>query len=64
MLYHFGAFGTQPGRFWGIHRFSTDADGNLYTAEVYGGRSQKLVPRKGADPNHIIGQFLGFKAAR
>jgi hypothetical protein len=64
LLYHFGAFGTQPGRFWGTHRFSTDSEGNLYTAEVYGGRAQKFVPRRGADPTHIIGTFLGFNAAR
>jgi sugar lactone lactonase YvrE len=64
MRYCFGAFGTQPGRFWGIHRFSTDTEGNLYTAEVYGGRAQKLVPRKGADKTHIIGPFRGFTASR
>jgi hypothetical protein len=64
LMYCFGAFGTQPGRFWGLHRFSTDTEGNLYTAEVYGGRAQKLVPKKGADKTHIIGPFRGFTASR
>ena len=33
-----------------------DASGNLYTAEVGGGRPQKFVPRPGADPAVLIGQ--------
>lgn len=64
LLYQWGAFGTQPGRFWGIHRFHVDSEGNLYTAEVYGGRAQKFRPKKGADPKHLIGPFLGFGKKR
>jgi hypothetical protein len=33
-----------------------DQDGNLYTAEVWGGRPQKFVPRKGVDPALLVGQ--------
>ncbi len=64
LLYSFGTFGAEPGRTWGTHRFSVDSEGNLYTAEVYGGRAQKFVPKKGADPKHLIGPFLGFKRTR
>ena len=48
-----GTHGTVPGLFWAVHEFSADTDGNLYTAEVFGGRSQKFKPRAGADPSHI-----------
>ena len=46
----------EPGGLWGTHQFGVDQDGNLYTAEVWGGRPQKFVPRKGADPALLIGQ--------
>ena len=61
LLYSWGTFGTQPGRLWGTHRFSVDNEGNLYTAEVWGGRAQKFTPKPGADPAHLIGMFFGFK---
>jgi hypothetical protein len=53
LLYAWGTHGTTPGLFWAVHEFSADTDGNLYTAEVFGGRSQKFKPRPGADPAHI-----------
>jgi NHL repeat len=53
LLYSWGTHGTIPGLFWAVHEFSADTDGNLYTAEVFGGRSQKFKPRAGADPTHI-----------
>jgi NHL repeat-containing protein len=53
LLYSWGTHGTVPGLFWAVHEFSADTDGNLYTAEVFGGRSQKFKPRAGADPSHI-----------
>ena len=37
-----------------------DDEGNLYTAEVIGGRAQKFRPKPGADPEKLIGSFLGF----
>jgi len=52
LLYAWGTHGTTPGLFWAVHEFSVDSDGNFYTAEVFGGRSQKFSPRAGADPSH------------
>ena len=60
LLYAWGTFGANPGQLWGTHRFSVDSAGNLYTAEVWGGRAQKFRPRPGADPEKLIGSFLGF----
>jgi peptidylamidoglycolate lyase len=54
-LYGWGTYGTFPGGFYGIHEFSVDSDLNLYTAETFGGRTQKFRPRPGADPSHIAG---------
>src|SRR2546425_12579461 len=54
LLYSWGTHGTVPGLFWAVHEFSSDSDGNLYTAEVFGGRSQKFRPRPGADPAHYF----------
>ena len=53
LLYAWGTHGTAPGLFWSVHEFSADTDGNLYTAEVFGGRAQKFKPRAGADPSHF-----------
>ena len=57
-LSSWGTWGTFPGAFWGAHQFSVDSDGNLYTAEVFGGRQQKFRPKKGADPAKLIGPPL------
>ena len=56
-----GTFGTAPGNFWVLHHFSVDNEGNLYTAEVIGGRAQKFVPKPGADPRKLIDMFFGFE---
>ena len=56
LLESFGTYGSFPGGTWGTHQFSVDSDGNLYTAEAFGGRAQKFVPKKGANPNMLIGQ--------
>jgi len=53
LLYGWGTHGTAPGLFWAVHEFSGDSEGNMYTAEVFGGRTQKFRPRPGADPSHI-----------
>ena len=55
-----GSFGTRPGNFWVLHHFSVDNEGNLYTAEVIGGRAQKFSPKKGADPAKLIDAFFGY----
>ncbi len=56
LLYGWGSFGTFPGGFWGVHQFSVDNEGNLYTADVHIGRPQKFRPRPGADPATLVGQ--------
>ena len=59
-LYGWGAPGGQPGQFNGPHSLTVDQDGNMYTAEVFGGRVQKFRPKKGADPAKVIGQELRY----
>jgi len=56
LMYSWGTYGSFPGAFWGVHQFSVDADGNLYGAETFGGRTQKFRPRRGVDPARLIGQ--------
>jgi sugar lactone lactonase YvrE len=55
LLATWGTFGAQPGMLWGVHAFSTDQEGNVYTAEVWGGRAQKFRPKKNGDPSRLIG---------
>ena len=55
LLYSWGTFGDAPGHLWGPHFFTTDSEGNLYTADAFGGRAQKFRPRKGADPRYLVG---------
>jgi sugar lactone lactonase YvrE len=54
LLSSWGTYGTFPGAFWGVHQFSVDSEGNLYTAEAFGGRAQKFSPRKGVDRALLI----------
>lgn len=54
LLASWGTFGAFPGGFWGVHQFSVDGEGNLYTADVHVGRPQKFTPRRGADPARLI----------
>jgi DNA-binding beta-propeller fold protein YncE len=56
LLYSWGTYGSFPGAFWGVHQFSIDPAGNLYAAETFGGRTQKFMPKPGADPATLIGQ--------
>lgn len=58
LLYSWGTFGGEPGQLWGTHAFSIDSEGNLYTAEVWGGRPQKFRPKRGADPSKLIGALF------
>jgi len=55
LLYSWGILGDFPGAFFNMHGASTDQEGNLYVAEVGGGRVQKFRPRKGANPAYLIG---------
>ncbi len=49
LLNFWGTYGTYPGAFWEMHQFSVDTDGNLYTADSFGGRVQKFRPKVGAE---------------
>ena len=55
-LYGFGEPGRWPGQFMGPHALTVDQEGNLYTAEVFGGRVTKFRPKPGADPAKLLGQ--------
>lgn len=57
-LYSWHASGPVPGGFGELHQFSLDSRGNVYTADNVLGRPQKLVPKRGADPKHLIGQSV------
>mgnify|MGYP001599444220 FL=1 len=59
LLYSWGTFGAFPGGFWGVHQFSVDSDGNLYTADVHVGRPQKFRPKPGVDPAKLVGPYFG-----
>jgi DNA-binding beta-propeller fold protein YncE len=54
LLYFWGTYGTYPGAFWELHQFSVDSEGNLYTADSFGGRTQKYRPKAGADPARLV----------
>lgn len=55
-LFSWHASGPVPGGFGELHQFSLDSKGNVYTADNVLGRPQKLTPKAGADPRHLIGQ--------
>ena len=57
-LFSWDATGAVPGGFGELHQFSVDSKGNVYTADNVLGRPQKLVPKPGADPRHLIGQSV------
>jgi len=57
-LFSWDASGTAPGGFGELHQFAVDSKGNVYTADNVLGRLQKLVPKPGADPKHLIGQSM------
>ena len=63
-LYSWGSWGAFPGGMWGVHQFSVDSEGNLYTSEVFGGRQQKFRPKKGVDQALLVGQPLRTIRAR
>jgi hypothetical protein len=45
-----------PDGYLEVHTFSVDSDGNLYGGDNQYGRTQKFVPKPGADPALLIGQ--------
>jgi hypothetical protein len=62
--YSWGTHGTSPGQFWAVHQVTADSEGNMYAAEVFGGRTQKFRPKSGANPTELVwGQALMPKTA-
>jgi hypothetical protein len=57
-LYSWYASGPVPGGFGELHQFSVDTRGNVYAADNVLGRPQKLTPKAGANPTHLIGQSV------
>ena len=43
-----------PDGYLEVHTFSVDSDGNLYGGDNQYGRTQKFVPKPGADPKQLI----------
>jgi hypothetical protein len=64
LLYSWGTFGAFPGGFWGVHQFSVDEEGNLYTADVHVGRPQKFKPKPGVDPAKLVGRMVTAVTSR
>jgi DNA-binding beta-propeller fold protein YncE len=56
LLYWWGIRGDGPGALWGAHQISVDTNGNLYIAEAENGRAQQFRPRKGANPEFLVGK--------
>ena len=54
LLYAWGTLGDWPGGLFNMHGASVDQEGNLYIAEVAGGRVQKFHPRPGANPAYLV----------
>lgn len=63
-IFSWHASGPVPGGFGELHQFSLDSHGNVYTADNVLGRPQKLVPKRGADPRHLIGQTIPLMPKR
>jgi DNA-binding beta-propeller fold protein YncE len=57
-LFSWYASGPVPGGFGELHQFSLDSKGSVYAADNVLGRPQKLTPKAGANPEHLIGQPL------
>ncbi|MEQ1574363.1 MAG: hypothetical protein ABL993_08970 [Vicinamibacterales bacterium] len=55
-LYSWGTWGDFPGGMWGVHGISVDQEGNFYVAEVDNGGVQKFRPRRGANPQWLVGK--------
>jgi hypothetical protein len=58
LQYAWGGQGLFPGSTDGIHGMSVDQEGNVYLADLYQGRANKYRPRKGANPNYLLGKPL------
>ena len=56
LLTYWGTTGKEPGSFDNLHNFDVDEHGNLFIADAWNNRIQKLVPNENADPARVIGQ--------
>ncbi|MGE3958794.1 MAG: 6-bladed beta-propeller [Vicinamibacterales bacterium] len=54
LLSYWGTYGVYPGALWELHQFSVDTEGNLYTADSFGGRTQKYRPKAGAERSRLV----------
>ena len=54
-LYRWDVPREMPDGYLEVHTFSVDSDGNLYGGDNQYGRTQKFVPKPGADPALLIG---------
>ena len=65
LQYYWGAYGGTRGGFPGglsrPHQIDVDQEGNVYIASWDGGWANKFVPKKGADPNKLVGRVLVLK---
>lgn len=61
-LFSWNASGTAPGGFGELHELAVDSQGTVYTADNVLGRMQKLRPKAGADPAHLIGPPMALAA--
>jgi len=53
-LYSWDADGRGPGQFAELHEFGIDMEGNWYGADNILGRSQKFVPKRGAEKSQLM----------
>ena len=51
---------TGPHRFGEVHEMAVDSEGSWYGGDNVLGRTQKFVPRPGADPSTLIGAPIGL----
>jgi peptidylamidoglycolate lyase len=62
LLYHWGTYGMTAGTWEGglarPHHIDRDVDGNVYIANYDGGWVNKFIPRRGANPEQLIGPML------
>jgi len=54
-LYTWPLAGDAPGQYAELHQFSVDSEGNWYGADNVHGRTQKFVPKAGANPTQLMG---------
>ena len=60
-LYSWDADGRGPGEFAELHEFGIDANGNWYGADNILGRSQKFVPKPGADRGRLMSRPVALR---